>query len=362
MRPLSMLIKPASGICNMRCGYCFYFDDERHSRGIMGAGTARELVKKSFDYASGPVAFAFQGGEPTLAGWEFFENFISLVNEYNKNNLPVSYSIQTNGLLVDDLFAAFLAKNRFLVGLSLDGTREIHDKNRKDAFGAGTFDRVAAAAERLDRAGAEYNILTVLTKQICAQAEKVYAFYRSRGHRFIQFIICLDNGRGAGFVPSPAEYLKFLKTAFSLWRGDIKNGRYVSIRYFDNLVRMFLGYPPELCSMRGECSIQYVFESDGSCYPCDFFVEERYKLGNILDNSFDEMQKTDACAAFLGDGRKISPDCVCCDVYPLCRGGCRRERDKEGKNLYCRAIKPFLRDEYQNIMEIAELARRGGIS
>ena len=165
MPPISVLIKPASSLCNMRCKYCFYADitDNREvkSYGIMSEETLENLIKKAFEYASGSATFAFQGGEPTLAGLDFYRKLLQLEQKYNVKKIPVQNAIQTNGYVIDEEWAKFLAENKFLVGLSLDGTRDIHDSLRVDAAGKGTFSRVEKTAKLFKKHGVEFNILCV---------------------------------------------------------------------------------------------------------------------------------------------------------------------------------------------------------
>lgn len=359
---ISVLIKPASGCCDMRCGYCFYRDGANHARGAMTEETARALVENVFAHARRAAAFAFQGGEPTLAGLNFFERFVSMVNEANSKRLPVSYAIQTNGLSLDEPAARFFARHGFLVGLSLDGTRELHDKYRKTATGEGSFEAVMRAAALLRAAGAEFNVLTVVTRDLCRQAKKVYAYYQKQGFSFQQFILCLEplGGQRHGFAPANAEYARFLIDLFDVWYADWKSGAYRSIRYFDNLVRLCAGQPAELCSLRSHCSNQLVVEADGSCYPCDFYVDEQYRLGNIAEEPLDRLVGSAAAASFLrGGGAASAAACRACRYFTLCGGGCRRERFGGEKTVYCGAYRRFFDACAGRIAAIAAQLRGG---
>ena len=168
MPPLSLLIKPASGGCNMRCAYCFYHD-EAHNRAVasyghMSLSTLEVLIKKSLDYADGQCTFGFQGGEPTLRGLEFFQQAVEFQRRYNVKNVKILNAIQTNGLTLDSSWASFFKKNNFLIGLSLDGPKAIHDGSRKDTNGRGTFSRTMRAAQLLQSHSVDLNILTVVTR------------------------------------------------------------------------------------------------------------------------------------------------------------------------------------------------------
>ncbi len=350
---ISVLIKPASGLCNMRCKYCFYLD-EIHARGIMSKDTVNALISKCFEFTKGPFVFSFQGGEPTLAGLEYFQHFVKAVRKKNKNNARVSYTIQTNGLLIDDEFAAFLAEHEFLVGLSVDGTPEIHNKYRKTTSEKPTFKTVEEAAKLLDKHSVSYNVLTVVTGTICSQVHKVYEYYKKKGWRYLQFIPCLDPINKNGIKgPTNAEYYRFLSELFVLWKKDWDNGNYISIRYFDNLVSILAGRQTEQCSLRGFCSNQLVFEADGSCYPCDFYVEEKYLLGNINEVGISDLIASSAAGRFLNDGIRPSL-CFECSFFALCGGGCVREWDKQKNFRYCSSTKRFMRSAYDDLLSIAK--------
>ncbi|MBR5519840.1 MAG: SPASM domain-containing protein [Clostridia bacterium] len=361
MQHVSLLIKPASGLCNMRCDYCFYRDDEHHARGVMTNETVEILVERVFAEAEESVSFAFQGGEPTLAGLAYFEHFAATVERCNPKHLPVSYAIQTNGIAIDEAFAAFLAKHNFLVGLSLDGTPELHDKHRRLPDHSPSFAVVQHAAERLRAAGADFNILTVVTKDLCRQAKKVYAYYKKHGFAFQQFILCLAplDQPHAPAVPSASDYARFLGDLFGEWYADWKSGSYYSIRYFDNLVRMVLGLPPELCSLRGACTNQLVVEADGACYPCDFYVDEAYRLGNLRETSVADLIHSAASQRFLADGVGCAAECRACRWFALCRGGCRRERFGGEKTVYCESYRRFFAENCGKLVEVARDIQMG---
>ena len=195
MPPLSIMIKPASSLCNLDCRYCFYHDvaenREEKNLGIMKNDTAENLIKSALQFADGEtIAFAFQGGEPLIAGKEYFENFVLLVNKYNTKNSEIFYSVQTNGLLVNEEWAEFFTENKFLVGLSLDGDREAN-KYRVDLSGQSRFFQTLTAAKTLEKAKTEFNILSVLTGENAKRIDTIYSYLKSKGFRYLQFIPCL---------------------------------------------------------------------------------------------------------------------------------------------------------------------------
>ncbi|MBQ6601575.1 MAG: radical SAM protein, partial [Clostridia bacterium] len=231
MPPLSIMIKPASSLCNLRCKYCFYCDVAAHrdvfSLGKMEIGTAENLIKSALSFADGcSVAFAFQGGEPLIAGLDYFKEFVSLVKKYNEKNSEIFYSIQTNGTLVDDDFASFFSENKFLVGLSLDGDYE-GNRFRVDANGQNSYYKITKAANKFIKHGVEFNILTVLTGYCAENAERIYKHFRSMGYKYIQFIPCLrpmgDNTESELYM-TKEQYADFLIKIFNLYVKDFTRG------------------------------------------------------------------------------------------------------------------------------------------
>lgn len=370
MPPLSIMIKPASGRCNLRCAYCFYADETKlrsvPDRGLMPEAVCDALIEKAVNAAEGAVSFLFQGGEPTLAGLDFYRRFVSRVRELAPGGLAVRCAIQTNGTLLDEDWCRFLAENRFLTGLSLDGSRECHDRFRRDGAGKGTYDRVLRAAGMLDRAGAEYNILTVVTGATARHIQSVFSSLCKKGFRYQQYIPCLDpleKARGGEeYSLSPKQYEAFLKTLFDLWYRELERGRYYSIRYFDNLVWMLEGRAPEQCSMGGRCGVQYLVEADGSVYPCDFYALDQYRLGNVLYDSWEELDHARERSGFIQASERLPDACRECRWLPLCRNGCRRDRmaeeDRLGRNYYCAAYAGFFAYALPRLRRVRGLLER----
>ena len=271
MRNVSLLIKPASSGCNMRCKYCFYADEANIRSvkfyGNMTKTVLESLVKRAFDSATGFVTFSFQGGEPTLVGLDFYKKLIELQKKYNARGVQVSNAIQTNGYIIDDEWASFLAKNDFLVGLSMDGTAEMHDKFRLDCAKKPTFERVRRTADLFEKYGVRFNVLCVVTEQTARNPRVVYDALKKYG--YIQFIACLDGLEGgkSDYSLTPSSYAKFLIETFNGYYLDFLSAKPVSVRNFDNYVMMLLGGQPENCAMRGVCTPTLVVEGDGSVYP-----------------------------------------------------------------------------------------------
>ncbi len=367
-----MLIKPASGNCNLRCRYCFYHDvaenREIENYGMMDISTLEILVKKALESAEHYCTFAFQGGEPTLRGLDFYRNFVELVKKYNSKKIKVNNTIQTNGILIDDKWAKFLADNNFLVGLSLDGPKDINDSNRIDPHNKGTFKRIMQTAKIFDQYKVEYNMLIVTNSYVARHIRAVYEFFRDNNFRYLQFIPCLDPLKEQpgqnNYSLTPNKFTYFLKNLFDMWYDDIKKDNYISIRTFDNYVRMFMGYRPESCGMSGECVCQVVVEADGGVYPCDFYVIDDWYLGNIKEKSIEELINSDKSKEFIEVSRHIDEDCKNCNIANICRGGCRRTREPfiDGKpvlNYFCSSYKEFFEYAIPRIQELANNLKNG---
>ena len=274
MPPLSIMIKPASSLCNMRCEYCFYHNvtelREVSSFGIMQDSTTDNLIEKALKFANGEsVAFAFQGGEPLMAGLPYFKHFVEKVKSANTLNSKIYFSTQTNGTLLTDEWCEFFHYNNFLVGLSLDGNFE-HNKFRVDANHENTFYKIIAAADKLKKHKVEFNILTVLTGYCADHIDEIYKYFRSKGFRYLQFIPCLrpfGDTTESELYMTPQQYADFLIKGFNYYVKDYVRGQYTSIRWFDNIVHQFLGNPTEQCGMCGHCMHQFVAEGNGHIYP-----------------------------------------------------------------------------------------------
>ncbi len=361
MPPINLLIKPASSVCNMRCAYCFYhaIAENRNESfmGMMSYETLETLVADALAYADSSCGFAFQGGEPTMAGLHFFREVIRLQKKYNTKKLHIYNAIQTNGCMIDEEWAEFFRENNFLVGISLDGDSEIHNMHRVDARNKGTFNRVYKATQILKKKGVEFNILSVVTGRNAKRIRKTYQFFKKCGFSYLQFIPCLEpieKERGSEpYHLSVDDYGDFLINLFDMWYEDLKNGKYISIRHLDNMLSMVCGREPEVCSMRGICSVQLVVEGDGSVYPCDFYVFDEWKMGYVGQNTLKEMMENEIAAEFIRRSLHVPEECKSCRYGRICRNGCRRDRITEngviGKNYYCEAYRRFYSNREKEI-------------
>lgn len=360
---VSYLIKPASASCNLRCPYCFYLDVSQNREipnfGKMTSDTVDNLVQGAFEavFENGTLQFAFQGGEPTLAGIGYFENFIKTVEIYKlkKPGVSVTYAIQTNGTTLNDKWIDLFKQHDFLVGVSLDGYQENTDQFRIDIRKIGQFHNIMKGIELLRSAGIEFNILTVLTKELAKDPEKLYKFYRDNNFDYVQIIPCLPNldSDDNKDALDARGFSSFYKVFYELWAEDYHKGNGMSIGLFDNLIPMYLGIRPLQCGMLGQCSNQLVVEGDGGVYPCDFYVLDEYKIGDVNTDSVSELMTNSVVHRFLNEGNNPSPSCKTCPFKNICHGNCKRQNvvlfDETG---YC-GYQDFLQHTEKSMLEIA---------
>lgn len=367
MPPISVLMKPSSGMCNMSCDYCFYCDEtqkrEQESYGFMTEQTLKNIIRRTMLRAEGSVNYAYQGGEPTLRGLSFFRKAVEFQRQYNRHGIRVMNVLQTNGYALDEEWCSFFRENHFLIGISVDGTERIHDAYRHDKNGGSTYRRVVRSVELLEQYGVDYNILTVVNADVAANIGEIYEAYRRNGWNYQQYIACLDPlGEAHGamkYALRPKEYGDFLSKLFDLWYCDWKQGKQPYIRQFENYVGILAGYLPEACDQRGTCGMQNVIEADGSVYPCDFYMLDEYRLGNLNENRMDEIEEKRREIQFVERSLKLDNMCKNCEYYRICRGGCQRNRDyreQDGTyhNYFCESYRMFFEACLSRMQEMAD--------
>ena len=355
MNPFTLLIKPAAGLCNLNCTYCFYKSaSEGRENRIMTNDTVDVLIQKIREYQPSALSVMFQGGEPTLAGIEYYRYFIDRVQA--NLSVPVQYALQTNGLLIDEAYARLFQKHKFLIGLSLDGNKKTNDRYRKDKNGNGVLPQILNAAAILKKHQVDFNILSVIDDENAGEIVSTWNYFKKHGFDYLQFIPYVDEGTGVCL--SVDAYTAFLKQSFDLWYTDYRNGQYISVRHIDNYIGILLGRPPENCAMCGVCGSYYVVEANGDLYPCDFYCKEPYKLGSIFEA--EPFTTGETQRRFIAASEAIHPHCECCKYYVLCRGGCRRDRtDHNTKNRYCKAYYDFFEYAAARMLRVAKLLAEG---
>lgn len=362
MSALSIMVKPVSGACNMHCRYCFYSDVMAHRETAvyprMSIEALETLVRRAFRYADDSLCFSFQGGEPTLAGEEFFEALVRFERMYNTRGIPVQNAVQTNGYALSDEMIDLFAREHFFLGVSLDGDAVAHDGMRPDRAGAPTFERIRSNIARLEAAGVEFNILCVVNEPVARRPVEV--FEALAPYRHLQFIACLDGLDGAkrAYSLTPESYLGFLKKTFDLYERAFFGKHPVSVRSFDNYIGILLGVPPENCAMGGVCGRYFLIEADGGVYPCDFYVLDQWRMGNILETPFNRLAASDTARSFREESLAVPEKCRSCRWYRLCRNGCKRERDPlTGLNRWCESFRGFFEYAGPRLLRLAEAVR-----
>lgn len=364
MKEISLLIKPASGKCNLRCEYCFYEDEKARRKlpdcGMMTMDTVETMLRRANEEAEERISFAFQGGEPMVAGLGFFKAFTELEQSLRRPGICVEYAIQTNGTLINEEWAAFFREHNFLVGVSLDGTKELHDSFRKDPKGTGSFKTVLKGLRILQKHGVDVNILTVVTGPLARRPQAVYEGLKKLGVKYLQFIPCLaplsEETEKHPFTLPPERYGQFLCILFDQWYRDWERGEYTSIRLFDDYVHLLSGQRAGTCATAGTCGGYFTVEADGSVYPCDFYALDEFALGNIREDSFAVL--TERACAFCARGRGMPSACKGCEYAFPCNGGCQREWNGTETNQNCAAYKALFDHAMPRLKYIAELEKK----
>ena len=390
-----LLAKPTGAVCNLDCSYCFFLSKEMlypGSRFRMAEELLEQYLRQLIEaHARSPVVtVAWQGGEPTLMGVEFFRRSVELAEGLLRPGQQVEYTIQTNATLLDEEWASFFKEHDFLVGVSIDGPRELHDAYRVNKGGKGSFDQVIAGLEQLKRADVQWNALTTIHAANAGHGAEVYRFLRDEcGARFVQFIPIIERvaeADGEGTVPwsswrdrplyvqrgervtgrsvTAEQYGRFLIDVFEDWvRRDVGK---VYVQMFDVALANWVGEPPSLCIHSETCGLALALEHTGDLYSCDHFVEPAYKLGNIKETPMLELVASQRQRKFGLDKRDMLPRyCLECDVRFACHGGCPKDRfirtpdGEPGLNYLCAGYKAFFHHVDPAMRFMAEQLRHG---
>jgi serine-type anaerobic sulfatase-maturating enzyme len=406
-----VLAKPTGAICNLDCEYCFFLSKEALYPGSpfrMKNDVLEAYIRQMIESQAGPlVTIAWQGGEPTLMGLEFFEGAMEMVQKYARLGMQIEHTIQTNGTKIDRDWCLFFKKHNFLVGLSLDGPREMHDAYRVDKSGQGTFDQVLAAARKLQQYKVEFNILCTVHAANAGHPLQVYRFFRDEVKtQFIQFIPIVERstpellpianrGWGDQNLPTPAEletlpvaksskrplytldgnlvtersvtaeaWGRFLIAIYDEWvRNDVGQ---VFVQLFDSALGSWYGSGASLCIHQETCGMALALEHTGDLYSCDHFVEPRFLLGNIMEEHMLTMVASDQQVKFGNNKRDTLPQyCLDCEVRFACHGGCPRNRftktpdGEDGLNYLCAGYRAFFNHVDYPMKLMAALLKQG---
>lgn len=372
-----VMAKPRGAVCNLGCHYCFFLKKEKLYPGSdfrMSDEVLESYIRQMLDAHRGRrVTIAWQGGEPTLMGLDFFRKSIEYQRKHRRPGAVIENTIQTNGVIVDEEWCRFLHEQKFLVGLSLDGPEELHNAYRMDKAGRPVFDKVMRAARLMQRHEVEFNILATVNAANADHPIEVYRFFRDVvGAQFIQFIPIVERDNESGFVEGnavtersvkPEQYGRFLTAIFDEWiRRDV--GR-VFVNHFDAALASWAEAPPATCTTAPTCGFAMALEHNGDLYSCDHFVEPKYLLGNIVERPLIELAASEKQRTFGQDKRdKLPRHCRDCEVLFACHGECPKNRllktpdDEPGLNYLCAGLKLFFAHIDRPMRMMAELLRR----
>lgn len=356
----SVLVKPVSADCNLACEYCFYsskaalYPETRRHR--MSERVLRELVSQFMSLSFDRASFCWQGGEPTLAGLDFFKQAIKYQGLFGVPGQVVENSLQTNGVLIDEEWAVFLARYRFLVGVSLDGPAELHDYYRRDRGGGASYERVMRGIEWLRRYSVDFNILVLLNERNIRHPRELYRFFLDQGFRYLQFIPCVERnpetGEIAHYSITPEQYGRFLCEVFDEWAGEGVPTVYV--RDFEELLISYVTGEAPSCTFSRDCGKYVVVEYNGDVYPCDFFVEPEWLLGNIMEQSLEEIIDGPKFAEFSLRKRRLAANCKGCPWLKYCHGGCPKHWVQLGldHNYFCQSYRMLFEHAHERFLEL----------
>ncbi len=392
-QPFVVMAKPVGSSCNMRCRYCYYLDKGKFSTHEKQTRINMTLLEKMISQAiegnPGPViSFIWHGGEPTLAGLDFYRQVVSIERKYMTPGKEIWNNLQTNGLLLDERWCEFLAANNFDVGVSIDGTEAVHDTNRRDLGGNGTYARVAHAVDLLKCAGIEPDLLCTVNSASLTDPLGVYRALRDLDTGWIQFIPIVvreradtglfsgENSTGSASSAeneeilisaesvTPEGYGKFLCDVFDEWAyNDLGK---VDVQIFAEVSRVLAGGSASLCTMAETCGRVLIAEEDGSIYSCDHFVDPDHRIGNLKRDRLGDVVDSEFQTGF-GNAKRdgMTAQCRRCQWLDLCNGGCPKDRfgisaDGEyGQYFLCRGLEMFFEHAVPVIRSMIDLSRKG---
>ncbi|MCI5165273.1 MAG: anaerobic sulfatase maturase [Candidatus Electrothrix sp. GM3_4] len=366
----SVIIKPVGSFCNLQCEYCFYLEKHQLYKGVpsthrMPDDILEKLIRNMFSCTDNPT-FVWHGGEPLLAGLNFFSKAVALQKRYAEGR-PYANAMQTNGTLLDEDWAAFLRDEKFLVGISLDGPEHVHDRYRKDHKGNGTFQQVFDNCMMLLSQGVQVNVLATVNDYSVQFPFEIYTFFKQNGLIFMQFNPVVeshpeDPTAAAPFSVDALEYGKFLRRLFKIWVRDFdfnKLRQKTSIRFFDALIHRYIGMVPDQCMFQQKCGNALIVEHNGDLFSCDYLVSEDTRIGTLYEGSLRQAFNSNTHQIFSEKKADLPPKCLKCRWLKLCYGGCMKDRIRDpqdkGMNRFCRSYQFFFREADQQLKQFARL-------
>ena len=370
--PLAVMAKPVGSRCNMRCAYCYYLDKGKYSESrkqtCMSYALLERLIRQTIEASPGPtVSFTWHGGEPTLAGMDFYRKALELERKYLPRGWEAWNNLQTNGLMLNEGWCRFLKENRFDVGLSIDGSEEVHDINRRQLGGGGTWARVSAAIRRLRDNGLEPDLLCTVNGVSQERPLEVYRALRETKCCWVQFIPVVIREEGGGAAPgsvSPEGYGRFLTAVFDEWVSNDLGS--LDVQLFAEMARVLAGGEAGLCWMRPDCGHVLIAEEDGGVYSCDHFVDPAHRLGSLYESSLARMAESDFQRAF-GEAKRegLTAECRACPWLRFCNGGCPKDRfglsaeGEPGQYWLCPGLKAFFAHAEPILKRVMALSAQG---
>ena len=372
------MAKPTGAVCNLACDYCFFLAKEQlypGSRFRMSEEVLEAYVRQVLEAHQVPeVTIAWQGGEPTLMGVDFFRRAQEYVEKYRKSNTTIESTIQTNGVLLDDEWCEFLHEHNYLVGISVDGPREMHDAYRKDKAGKPVFDRVMQGLRLLQKHKVEFNILATVHAANGDHGLDVYRFFRDEvGAQYLQFIPIVERDNETGYQDgnaltdrsvTPQQYGRFLISMFDEWVS--RDVGQMFVQTFDGVLASYVRGRSTLCVFSPTCGEGAALEHNGDLYSCDHFVEPNHLVGNILETPLAGLMGSEKQRKFGRDKQDTLPQyCRECRWLFACNGECPKNRVGEtpdgepGLNHLCAGLKAFFEHTEQPMQLMAQLLQRG---
>lgn len=382
-KPFQLMLKTSGATCNLACRYCYYLGkkhEEDHSCNskIINYSLLEKAIREYILENPSNPSFVWHGGEPLLAPLEFYQNVLEIQKKYARN-IYVENSIQTNGTLLNDNYCEFFAKNNWLVGISIDGPKDIHDKYRKTADGKPTFEKVMKGIELLKKHGVQWNAMAVISDYCAKYPNRFYEFFKGISCQFIQFTPLVernlkessklaslqDEGVISNYSVRPESWGNFLCDIFDKWIA--KDVGEIFIQIFESTLANWLNITPGVCTMSDSCSSSLVLSHNGDIYPCDHFVFPHYKLGNLYEQNFTQLRDNRKIKNFALMKTELLPDeCKQCEFYFACKGECPRNRfckslsGQPYANYLCGGYKKFFKhaSPYMDYLKQEFLARR----
>jgi len=370
--PFVVMAKPVGPVCNLKCSYCYYLETRRFytrpHRFRMSEDLLETYVRQYIAASPGPtVQFVWHGGEPTLAGIDFYRHAVELQKRYLPQGWTCWNNLQTNGVLLDDEWCSFLADAHFDVGLSIDGTPWLHDACRKDLRGSGTHECVVAAIRRLQRHGIQPDLLCVVTSAVAKEPINVYRELRNLGTGWIQFIPIVQRAPDGQMTPESVTseaYGRFLCTVFDEWiHHDLGK---LEIQFFAEMSLVWSGGTANVCWMAPRCGRVLIVEHDGSVYSCDHFVTPEHRIGDLKTSLLSALVDSRVQRRFGDDKRdRLPAQCRACSWLTVCNGGCPKDRfalaedGEPGLNYLCSGLRQFFAHAEKPLKQVTERRKQG---